>query len=321
MALSQDTVKEIFVATALASETTLKTFEATASDGEIGVFKADGSDGTTVGDFIIVLKLAGSTIKSDLYKPSEIQRLASVKGRAFVPKVVTVTPTALAAGTEYILEVRFQQFGSLSPLNFYSKFAQFVVPAGGATATQIANGLRASLAQQFSKESGSTLSTNAYFTFGGTATLVITEKEQPLELGKDEGRPIVFDVIVKADGGVSLAGIVVTNAGYPGTATGKQVAIMEDFYRGNRGDQYRDQHFPYNWGTKTKRTADVSALYSLIDNISIKEQKEMFNVATGRKGFVIAVPNAAGAGAYTIINSIITKLAAVSGRTVAALTV
>ena len=320
MALSKDTVKEIFVANALAAETTLKTFQADASDGEIGIFNADGSEGDTEGDFLIALKIGDSTITSDLYSPEDIKKIASVKGKAFVPKIVTVTPTELAVGTEYILELRMTNVGSLSATNHYSKFGQYVVKSGDA-AGDVVTGLKDSLAKNFSKEQGATLSTNPYFAFSGTSTLVITEKEQALELGKDEGRPLEFDILLKSDAGVELGTVVVTQTPNPGTATGKQVAIMEYFFRGDRGDQYRKQHFPYNWGTATKSQTDQAAQYSLIEGLAVRKQDEMFSVDTSRKAFVVAVPVGASSSEYTVINAISAKLATVSGVSIATLTV
>jgi hypothetical protein len=47
----------------------------------------------------------------------------------------------------------------------------------------------------------------------------------------------------------------------------------------------------------------------------------MFNVATSRKAFVVAVPVGAAASEYTVINAISAKLATVSGVSIATLTV
>jgi hypothetical protein len=320
MALSQDTVKEIFVTTGLAAETTLKTFEATASDGEIGVFNADGSDGDAQGKFLVALKLAGKTITSDLYSDEEIKKLYAVKGSAFVAKVVTVTPTEFTVGKEYLIEVRMTSVGSLSITNHYSIFGQYIVKTSDAAA-QVVTGLIASLNKNFSKEQGATLTTNPYFAFSGSTTLIVTEKEQALELGKDEGRQLVFDILVRPDLGVSMAGIVITTPGSPGVATGKQVALMEYFFRGNRGDQFRQQHFPYNWGLASKSQADPTAQYSLIEGLAIRQQDEMFNTANSRKAFVIAVPLGAVASEYVAINAIINKMEVVTGKTVADLAV
>lgn len=314
MALSQDTVKEIFVTSGLATETTAKTFQTGASDGELGVFKKDGSNGTSLGDFYMALKIAGSTIISDLYQPSEIERLYAVKGVAAVQKAITIDPQVLTEGTEYLVEIRFRNVGSLSSTNFYSKFGQYIVKSGGETKAQVAAGIIDSLNKNFTSEPGATISTNPYFTISTAAGVItLTAKEQKFDLGRFEGRPLEFDVIVKN----SLATVTQTVPGNPGTATGRQVAHMEYFYRGNRGDQFRGQHFPYNYSLATKSSADASAQYSLIEGVAIKQQKEMFNVATGRKEFVIAVPNGTGATTFNAINAIIAKIESVSGVTIA----
>lgn len=316
MAFSQDTVKEIFVATALAAETTLQTFEASASDGEIGVFNADGSDGDTEGKFLIALKIEGSTITSDLYSPEDVKAIKQVAGRAEVFKQIDYTPVDTTTGVDYLVEVRFQEVGSLSPNNFYSKYGMYRVKAGD-TATVIVDGLIASLNKNFSKEVDATATTNPYFTFTNNAgVLEILEKEQSYELGKDEGRRLVFDVIEKD----ALGTIAVGVAPVYGVATGKVVAQMEYFYRGNRGDQFRKQHFPFNWDTKTKTTADGTALHSLIEAYVIREDKTSFNTTNSKKAFVIAVPDGVPTDEYTVLKAISAKLEAVTGKTFDVLT-
>lgn len=107
------------------------------------------------------------------------------------------------------------------------------------------------------------------------SALIITAKKQGLDLGKDEGRPLQFDVMVKvnaADGVVGAASSAVVVAGNPGTGTGRQVAIMEYSYRGERGDSLRKLAFPYNWSLSTKSLADPAGRYNLI---------ELFHVVNG----------------------------------------
>ena len=320
MALSQDTVKEIFVTTGLAAETTLKTFQADAADGEIGVFNSDGSDGDTEDDFLIALKIEGKTITSDLYRPEDLKRVKAIKGVEETFKEVTFTPETLTLGTEFIIELRFQEVGSLSPNNFYSKFGFHTVTAAdvaGSTASLVVDALIASLNKNFSKEPDATASTNPYFTFTNNAgVLEILEKEQTFELGKDEGRRLIFDLIEK-DGVGSVAQSV---APVYGVATGKQVSQMEYFYRGNRGDQFGKQHFPYNWSTKTKTTA-TDVLHSLIEGYVIREDKTSFNTTNSKKAFVVAVPVGEAASEYTAINAIIAKIELVTGKTIADLAV
>lgn len=316
MAQSQNTVREIFVATAKASETTLKAFEADASDGEIGVFLADGSAPDAVGDFVVAAKVAGSTIVSDKYSPEDIKRLKAVAGSPQVLREFTVTPTETTAGTEYVLEVRLLEFGSLSANDFLPKFGHYVVKTGD-DASDIADGLKASLDKQFQDLPGATSISNPAFTFASAAgVLTITEKVQELELGKKEGRPLSFNVRLDLVDGESIGDVEQVEGGSPGKATGRQVALMEYFFRGNRGDAFRDLGFPYTWSKATKTTADPSVQYSLIELDAIKKHSDTLNVSSSSKGATIAVPDGAENSEYTVINSIIDDLEAVSGVTI-----
>jgi len=314
MAQSQNAMREIFVVDALAAETTLNAFEASASDGEIGIFNADGSDGTSkVGGFLLAMKVNGKTVVSDTYKSEDVQTAFAKGYEAPVLRSITVTPTNLTVGQEYVLNLRILNFGSLSAENYYTKHAQYVVQTGD-TAANVVSGLITSLNKNFSREEGSTASTNTAFTFTGTTTLIITEKDQPYSLGKNEGRQIPFDVFVDEDSsGLSMADIVTTAGGSPGVGTGKQVALMEYFYRGNRGDGFGYQHFPYNWGVDTKTNAIGSEEYGLIELKAISKHDTDFNVSTSRKEVTIACPMSASVIA---INAIINKLEAVITQTI-----
>ena len=314
MAQSQNTVREIFVVDAKTAETTLKAFEASGLDGEIGVFEADGSAAAGVSEFVVAAKIAGSTIVSDKYSPEDVKALRAVEGEAQVLREFTVTPTDTTVGTEYVLEVRLLEFGSLSANDFLPKFGHYVVKTGD-TATEIAAGLKASLDKQFQDLPGATSISNPAFTFVANAgVLTITEKVQELELGKKEGRPLSFNVRLDEVDGASIGTVAEVEGGKPGKATGRQVALMEYFFRGNRGDAFRQLNFPYNWSTKTKTTADPSAQYSLIELDAIKKHDDQLNVSSSSKGMTIAVPNGAATDEYTVINSILTDLETVSGK-------
>lgn len=95
------------------------------------------------------------------------------------------------------------------------------------------------------------------------AALVITAKSQPYEAGKKFARPLEFDVTF--DAGDETATVEVSTAPHPGRGTGKKVAEMEWFLRGFRGDQYRGQHFPYNWNTSTKTLSDPDGTYNTVE--------------------------------------------------------
>ena len=286
MANSQNTIREIIVANVgLASETTLKTFTASADSGKIGVFAKDGGTAAFGKDFVVALKTDDSVIVSDVIVPSQVSHLALKQAVAEVQKVVTVggsssiaVPAVAGERYEYIVDIRLFNHGSLSVENFYLKHGHFILTqtAGPLTAQAVVDGLISQLNKSFSKEPGATATTNPLFTFtrsgsGATSALVITAKEQPLELGKKEGRQLEFDVVARVTKvgdesfGVPQPTVAVTTPANPGTGTGKQIAKLEFFYRGGRGDVLRGVGYPYDWTKKTKTLTDQSSSYDVIE--------------------------------------------------------
>ncbi len=280
MAQSQNTVREILVASALASETTLPTFVASASTGEVAVVAADGSAVGYGKPFVVVLKTADGIIKSDVVDPTKVFSYKAVPYVARVLRAITISaigvPATAGQKAEYIVDIRVYNHGSLSVENFKIFHGHYVLTqtSGPLTAQVVVDGLIDNLNKNFSKEPGATSTTNPLFTFargssGANSTLIITAKDQILELGKREGRPIEFDVELKIKVPETQAALsstkTITAAGNPGTGTGRQVALMEYFYRGNRGDQLRGLSFPYNWPTTTKTLSDPTAAYDLVE--------------------------------------------------------
>lgn len=312
MALSQNTVTEVFVTSAgLAGDADLATFISSGSDGEIYIGPADGhtaASGAEGVPFIIALKIGTEVITSDIYVSSEVKRAISYAYSAPVLRQINVTPTNLTAGKEYVLNLKIDNYGSLSVEDYYLKLGQYVVVSGD-TASDIVDGLIASLNKNFSKEPGATASTNPYFSFTNNAgVLEIAEKDQALDLGRDEGRPLSFDVTVDYIDNAAAATVAIGAGGSPGKGTGKEVALMEYFYRGNRGDGFRQQHFPYNWNLNTKSLADPTAQYGIVTFDAIKTQDEEFNAVTARKSVVIAVPTPTLPANNSLVNAIANQL-------------
>lgn len=291
MAQSQNTIREILIGNAVATETTLPTFLASASAGELAAIAADGGAAASGKDFYLVLKTGIAEtpiIKSDIIKPSQLPKV-KVRQKNNVAEVLrqvsvnSITVPAVAGEkAEYIVDIRLYNHGSLSVENFKIFHGHHILTqtAGPLTAEDVVDALILNLNKNFSREGNATATTNPLFTFaksgaGAAAILTITAKAQTLDLGKDEGRPLQFDVMVKvnkADGVVGAASTAVVVAGNPGTGTGRQVAIMEYSYRGERGDSLRKLAFPYNWSLSTKSLADATGRYNLI---------ELFHVVNG----------------------------------------
>lgn len=321
MAQSQNTVHEILVGNTIASETTLKAFTASASAGELGMFSKDGSVATAGKAFVIAQKTADGVIVSDVIEPTQIIAEKAQADSPEVQKVVTVggSSTILVPATtgdkyEYILDIRLFNHGSLSVENFYLKHGHYILTQGGSnTAENVVDGLISQLNKTFSKEPGATATTNPLFTFaktgsGATAALTITAKAQTLELGKKEGRALEFDVTIKVSKvgdeafGVAQPTVAITTAYDPGIGTGKKMAVLEYFFRGNRGDVMRGMNFPYNWPTSSKTNVDPASSYNLLI-INHKAVGDGFNQIELRKSVTIAITEALSAGIDALIGS------------------
>jgi hypothetical protein len=311
MAQPQNTIREILIANgAIATETTLKAFTATASTGEIGILPKGGETAAYGVPFVVAVKTADSVIVSDVIDPLKVERLSQVAYKAEAQKVVTTStfPVPASAGVkyEYIVDIRLFNHGSLSIENFYIKHGQFILTQTGAlTAEAVVDGLITNLNRNFSKEPGATASTNPLFTFtrgssGANSTLIITAKAQPLELGKKEGRPLEFDVAVKVSKvgdeafGITQPTVAVTTAAHPGTGTGKQIAKLEWFYRGAKGDAFRGLNYPYNWPTTTKTLTEQASTYNLLE-LKHFVTGDGFNALKLPKEVIIAVKDTAPA--------------------------
>jgi len=311
MAQPQNTIREIFIANAaIASQTTLKAFTASATTGQIGILPKGGETAAYGVPFVVAVKTADSVIVSDVIDPLKVEKLSQVAYKAEAQKVVTAStfPVPASAGVkyEYIVDIRLFNHGSLSIENFYIKHGQFILTQTGAlTAEAVVDGLITNLNRNFSKEPGATASTNPLFTFtrgssGANSTLIITAKAQPLELGKKEGRPLEFDVVVKVSKvgdeafGITQPTVAVTTPAHPGTGTGKQIAKLEWFYRGAKGDAFRGLNYPYNWPTTTKTLTEQASTYNLLE-LKHFVTGDGFNALKLPKEVIIAVKDTAPA--------------------------
>jgi len=331
MAQSQNTVHEILVGNAVATETTLKAFVASASAGELGIFAKDGSTLSAGDTFVIAQKTADGVIVSDVIVPTQIKQEVAQADAPEVQKVVTVgggssiaVPATTGDKYEYTLDIRLFNYGSLSIENFYIKHGHFILTQTGAlTAEAVVDGLISQLNKTFSKEPGATATTNPLFTFAKTGTgassaLTITAKAQPLELGKKEGRALQFDVAFDVSKvgdeafGVAQATVATTTAYNPGVGTGKKMAVLEFFYRGNRGDVMRGANYPYNWSTATKTNVDPAASYNLL-TISHYAVGDGLNQIQLPKHVTIAITEALSAG----IDALIASYNTATGKSVA----
>jgi len=118
-------VRDLFITGAAdkASETTIATFIATASNGEVTVLKKDGSAAAAAGvDAIVVGKDVNGRVKtSDVLKAGGVKKVTNVAPTTIVPAYASfvVDVTGAAAGDTWEGLVRIQNFLSQSVLDEY----------------------------------------------------------------------------------------------------------------------------------------------------------------------------------------------------------
>lgn len=258
--VSPKNVGKLIIADAVATETTNSTFNATASVGEVAVVSANGAAVAANAPFKLVNKrdtsLTGVNI-SDTIDPRQIDYVKVADYVAEAPKIVEVdgfTGTPIANATYRVSIRKYDHIQS--PENFRHVHGFVVTPVNNTMtyadiqAELVAN-LNASLKREDAlKEIEASVS--------GT-TIVLTGKVQSFVKGKDEGRPVNFDVEVSvkdnspatlAEAGTSydILTVATTQALSWGVGTGKQVALAEYSLKGYENADYgREMGFPNNF--------------------------------------------------------------------------
>ena len=172
------------------------------------------------------------------------------------------------ANEDYILKIAFKQFINAADDSVYTKFGM-VHATSGMTKSAFYKELALSLAKNFSREASnlvkikiktSTAATEvtANTKLDGTAYtgVVIEEVAQDWVLGVLPQVPVYFDVLAGDWGTVT-----------PGTAgtlnNGKDIADLEYFCMGERGDIYRGVGYPNN--IKTEYMVNPDSAYAVLD--------------------------------------------------------
>lgn len=149
-------------------------------------------------------------------------------------------------------------------------------------------------------------------TGGATTGVTVEEYPQPWILGRYSQVPVYF--VLRCDkvlsGGEDLNWGVVSKASSSDyISNGKEVADMEYFYLGERGDQYRNLGFPDSLATTY--LADPTLEYSLIDinyfykgdNESVQESDKTVTIAVPSVGTTAADKNALANNIIAAINA------------------
>ena len=268
-------VGELMIGNAVATETTVATFIATASDKELKVLSKDGSNVGAGKPFFVLQKAnaaAGGFEFSDKVEPHNIDKITVKAYAAEVLGAVKIdgftSAGAVAPKRTYEVEIRLED--QLSPENFTTIPGYYVTGEviGSDTATTIRDGVLLSLNKNLKRRG------DREFTavVDGTGIL-ITEKYQPNRPGRIDGRKLLFTVKGKVFENVPTNGQG-SNLGYltstqtvspfPGNGTGKWATNYEYFTKGMKYDPARDFGYPVNFGSLTPYYTSAGAFYNVI---------------------------------------------------------
>jgi len=308
----QNQVRHFYSGLATPGHTSITALKA-GTAGDIVVLSADGTDvAANTACKLYKKNAAGNIVASDTIKPGNLIYAKAIEYVA--PTLGVVTFSALAApvvGELVTVEIVVKGFGSYSPEDEYVKKAFYKVVTGD-NREAVVDGLITSLNRNFSREVGATASTNPYFTFtktGATTTaaLVITEKDQVdnYVVGKKEKTNIDFYADLK----MTTLPTKTVVASDPGIGSGKTVASMEWYLKGERNDFYREAGYPHNF-ENTYETSKTGT-YNIIELAYFDEGRD--EAKKSKKQITIAIPytNLAGQAATNVlINDLNTALSA-----------
>lgn len=264
--------------------------------------------------------------------------------RPFKSTIVALNPNINEGkpviGQDYILRIVLSQWVGMSDIDKYFKeCAVHATAAMNADSTKFYDALVKSLNLCFSREPGATKDSNPYLTFEAvtgdntfttldgdevTATggIKITEKAQPWTLGIESQEPVLFEpqpTTIYIDGADEIWGVVkdatptdksalvVEGDEATGLGNGKQIADLEYFCMGERGDQYRMIGWPNI--IPTKYLVDPDKEYNVLD-IHYAFTDDGVNSYRSEKDLTIVAEDAA------VINSLVTAINTATGLSV-----
>ena len=248
--------------------------------GTVGAVKCL-SDGQNK-ELYFLYKGAEDVLKSDFIQLKNLDYIKAVKASDMVipMKKVKVALDAnvnsgnVVAGQDYLIGILFRNFFSSGDDSQYYKDAA-VHATAGMTAAQFYSALKDALDKAFAREYGASATSNPYLKFTADANgIYIEEKPQEWQLGTKKARRIMFDVFPKTiwTGGDDLIWGVVTDqtpakasavVGTNAVGNGQQIADLEWFCMGERGDQYRNVGWPLV--IPTKYLVDPSKQYNVLE--------------------------------------------------------
>lgn len=250
---------------------------------------------TAKSNVYLVYKDTEDTITSDLISIKNLLYAKSTKAadmaRTLNSQSVTINENPVS-GQDYVLNVEVRNFVALGDDSTHIKFGA-VHAVKGMTKSDFYKAMAVNLAKNLSREpspilnvlltkndsaaSGKKDSEVAVLLNGKmqnlanlTATetytnIIIDEVEQPWRRGVAQVEPVNFNTTcgtILMDGDDVIWGTVEKEEGDP-VNNGKQIADMEWFYHGTRGDIYREATYPDNFDFKP--LVDETKAYSTLD--------------------------------------------------------
>jgi len=319
-------VGELIVGNAVATETTVKTFIASASDKEIKLLSKDGTAPTLGKPFYFLQKTAGDSTKnlnyefSDKIDPRYIDKITVKEYAAETFKSVKVDGFTVAGviAAQRTYEVQIRVLNQVSPENFEHIVGYYVTGEvlGSDTATTVRNGLIESLNKNLAKRG------NSEFTVVADGTgILITEKFQPNVPGKIDGRKLDFDVTPKVfnnigngiNSNLRLLTATQVAAGSFGSGTGKFATNFEWFIKGMKYDADRLVGYPADFGDRTPYYTTKDDTYNVVQikyfeprtETSVERQYKVLTVLVNRTNLASnAVTNAVLADIRTAVGTL-----------------
>jgi hypothetical protein len=268
-------VGELMVGNASASQTTVPTFRASATDKQLKVLSKDGTVATLGKPFYVLQKatgIPGGIEFSDKIDPRSIDRITV---KAYAPEIFGAvkvdgfaTAGAIAPKRTYEVEIRVEN--QLSVENFEILQGYYVTGEviGSDTATTVRDGLLLSLNKNLKRRGDKEFTAVA----DGTGIL-ITEKEQINVPGRIDGRKQYFTVRgkifenVSTNGAGSNLGFLIATqvvVPFPGNGTGKYATNYEYFVKGMKYDANREFGYPANFADVTPYYASKAGIYNVV---------------------------------------------------------
>lgn len=241
----------------------------------------------------LVYKDTEDTITSDLISIKNLLYVKSTKAADMARKLnsqsVTLNKDPIS-GQDYVLNVEVRNFVALGDDSTHIKFGA-VHAVKGMTKSDFYKAMAVNLAKNLSREVSPILnvSLNKYNSTGNKNTkvavlvngkiqnlvdltstetyisIIIDEVEQPWRRGVAQVEPVNFNTTcgtVLVDGNDVIWGTVKKEKG-DSINNGKQIADMEWFYHGTRGDIYREATYPDNF--EFKPLVDETKAYYTLD--------------------------------------------------------